>query len=271
MDAQCSWLKGYSLAGEALRPPVINLRLAASEGYAVLLPSMPVHLLGGSDVPLAHLTNGVLPAIDKLISDGVVAPDRLFVAGQSFGGFSTYGLVTQTARFKAAAAFGGESDYISIFGSADKRFLHGEYLQQLFFPMEQVEEAQASLDLPPWAASDRYRRASPISYVDKVVTPMLMVQGDLDLIPIEQAEEFFSSLYRQGKPAELVRYWGESHVIASPANVHDVWSRVIAWFDNYGDLARDANGSLIFDGDHVRSRNGAPALTPDDFLKFDAQ
>lgn len=268
MDAKCSQLAAYSLAKAALMPASLNVRVAASKGYAVLLPSMPLHLHGESDVPLVHLTNGVLPAIDKLISLGLADPDRLFIAGQSFGGFSTLGLVTQSARFKAAAAFGGYSDLTSAFGSADARFRYSEYLRDMFFPMEVVEEAQSSLGAPPWKVPDRYRRASPISYVENVVTPVLMLQGEHDPTSIEQAEEFFSSLYRQGKPAELVRYWGEGHLIRSPENIRDVWNRLIAWFDNYGDITRDSYGSLIFNGDRVRSRNGARALTPADFARF---
>lgn len=268
MDAQCSRLTEYAPARAALQPASLNVRVAASKGYAVLLPSMPMHLNGENDVPLAHLTNGVLPAIDKLISLGLADPDRVFIAGQSFGGFSTLGIVTQTPRFKAAAAFGGYSDFTSAFGSADERSRYREYLQEIFFPMEMVEEAQASLDYPPWKIPDRYRRASPISYIENVVTPVLMLQGEQDVNPIEQAEEFFSSLYRQGKPAELVRYWGEGHLIRSPGNIRDVWNRLMAWFDNYGDITRDSHGSVVFNGDRVRSRDGATALTPADFARF---
>jgi dipeptidyl aminopeptidase/acylaminoacyl peptidase len=268
MDAQCTDVQDYSLAKAGVAQASLNVRLAASHGYAVLLPSMPVRLSGESDVPLSHLTNGVLPAVDKLISLGVADPERLFVAGQSFGGFSAYGLVTQTARFKAAAAFGGWSDFTSAYGSAKATSRYGEYLEELLVPMEMIEEAQASLRFPPWQVPDRYRRASPISFVENVATPVLILQGDQDMIPIEQGEEFFASLYRQGKPAEFVRYWGEGHLIMSPANARDVWNRLMAWFDNYGDVARDSNGSLIFDGNQVRSREGAPALAPDNFARF---
>src|SRR6185436_12569588 len=81
---------------------VNNLQLLAARGYAVLLPSMPIRTTDGVGDPYMDLTNGVLPAIDKVIEMGVADPKRLGVAGMSYGGFSTFGLITQTNRFQAA-------------------------------------------------------------------------------------------------------------------------------------------------------------------------
>lgn len=64
---------------------------------------------------------------------------------------------------------------------------------------------------------------------DKVTTPLMMVHGDLDFIPIQQDEEFFTALYRQNKRAVLVRYQGEWHTIANRANVLDLWRRIADW------------------------------------------
>ena len=50
----------------------------------------------------------------------------------------------------------------------------------------------------------------------------MIIPGDLDYVAIQQGEEVFMSLYRQGKRAEFVRYWGEGHVIESPANIRDM-------------------------------------------------
>jgi hypothetical protein len=48
-----------------------------------------------------------------------------------------------------------------------------------------------------------------------------------------------------------------------------LWQRRLAWFDEFGDMSRDANGNLVFDGDHVKPRGEAGALTPQDFSRFD--
>jgi dipeptidyl aminopeptidase/acylaminoacyl peptidase len=41
---------------------------------------------------------------------------------------------------------------------------------------------------------------------DKVKTPLMLIHDDLDFIPIQQSEEFFTALYRQDKRTVFVRY-----------------------------------------------------------------
>jgi dipeptidyl aminopeptidase/acylaminoacyl peptidase len=67
----------------------------------------------------------------------------------------------------------------------------------------------------------RYFRNSPIFFADRIETPLMIIQGDLDFVPIQQGEEMFSALHRLGKPVVFVRYWGEGHLNAGPANVAD--------------------------------------------------
>jgi dipeptidyl aminopeptidase/acylaminoacyl peptidase len=53
------------------------------------------------------------------------------------------------------------------------------------------------------------------------------------MISLNNAEKVFDGLDRLGKPARLVRYWGEAHNFQSPANIRDVWRRTREWFDRY--------------------------------------
>ncbi len=57
----------------------------------------------------------------------------------------------------------------------------------------------------------------------------------MDYVPIQQGEEFFTALFRQNKPALFVRYWGEGHILASPANIKNFWDRVYDWLKRYVD------------------------------------
>jgi len=251
----------------------LNLQLLAARGYAVLVPSMPLKPVPddkdtlGSD-PYMELTKGVLAAVDKAIEIGIADPKRLAVMGHSFGGYSTYGLVTQTNRFKAAIALAALSDLVSLYGVFDARFRYEPSPHQWLLVQSLLEAGQGSMGNPPWKDWDRYWRNSPLFYADRVQTPLLIVQGDLDFVSMEQGEEFFTALYRQDKRARFIRYWGEGHLLDSPANIRDFWTQAYAWLDEFCDISRDVNGNLVFDGDKVKSRNGASALKAVDFARF---
>ena len=95
----------------------------------------------------------------------------------------------------------------------------------------EIEIGQVQMKAPPWAEPGRYIQNSPIFAADKVQTPVMIIQGDIDYVSIGQGEEFFMALYRQGKPARFVRYWGEGHSIDSPANIRDEWQQIFGWLD----------------------------------------
>ena len=64
----------------------------------------------------------------------------------------------------------------------------------------------------------------------------MLIHGDQDEVGVNQSEEMFAALYRQGKTAQLVTYWGEGHAIISPANVRDFYERVLRFLtDNLGE------------------------------------
>ncbi len=248
----------------------LNYQLAAAMGYAVLYPSMPLDVHGSTDDPLLRLTDGVLPAIDKAIEMGIADPDRLLVSGHSYGGYGTYGLVTQTNRFKAAVAMAGLTDLISLYGAFNGASRYKDEAAEDIIQDFYLEAGQMRMGNPPWKDVGRYLRNSPVFYIDRVQTPVMLVQGDMDdVVPIEQAEEFFRGLYRQGKRADFLRYWGEGHNFNNPANIRDLWHRMLAWFDEFGDISRDPQGNLIFEGDRVKSRGGQVPLKPEDFQRLD--
>lgn len=221
----------------------LNLQIPAARGYAVLFPSMPLAKEGLAEDPMLRLPEGVLPAVDKAVEMGIADPNRLYLMGQSFGGFSTYGLVTQTQRFEAAVSLAGLSDLISLYGQFGARERYTPHPQEDLFTQALMESAQVGMGNPPWKDLGRYLRNSPIFYVDRVKTPIMIIQGDVDYVAIQQGEEFFNSLYRQGKRAEFVRYWGEGHVLESPANIRDMWNRIFAWLEQFSGKATNRDKS----------------------------
>ncbi|MFN8575086.1 MAG: prolyl oligopeptidase family serine peptidase [Gemmatimonadaceae bacterium] len=76
---------------------------------------------------------------------------------------------------------------------------------------------------------ERYKENSPLFHASSVRTPVLLIKGESDFVPVQDAEQFFTALYRQGQRVVLLRYAGEGHTIAGRANVLDLWRRLEAW------------------------------------------
>jgi dipeptidyl aminopeptidase/acylaminoacyl peptidase len=209
-------------------------QLFAALGYVVLMPSIPAPANPLDSHALPPLLTGVIPALDAAIARGVADPDRIAVIGQSDGGFAVLGLIAQTNRFRSAIASASFGNLASLYGTLYGQYRYGdsgrpEAAQML--RILQMEKGAMGLGGPPWAHPDRYREHSPISRAASVETPLMLVHGDQDFIPIQQAEEFFTALFRQDKRALLVRYAGEGHTIADRANVLDLWTRFRRWLD----------------------------------------
>lgn len=207
-------------------------QLFAALGYAVLMASMPEAKNPLDSHSLELLPAGVIPAVDAAIAKGVADPDRIAVLGQSAGGFAVLGLITQTNRFRSAIASAGYSNLNSLYGTLYGQYRHGDAGRPesaQILRMLQFEKGFMNLGGPPWKEADRYRAHSAIHQAHKVETPVLLIQGELDFIPIQQSEEFFTALFRQEKRVRLLRYAGEGHTIADRANVLDMWKQMEVW------------------------------------------
>ncbi|MDF1603810.1 serine hydrolase [Nocardioides sp. YIM 152315] len=168
-----------------------------------------------------HDVDDFLEPLDALVAEGLADRDRLAVTGYSYGGFMTCWLTGHDDRFKAAVAGGVVSDLTSEFGSSDDGVLMGRY----------------ELGGTPWEAAEQYAAMSPITHVDEVTTPTLVLHGKDDLTcPVGQAQQWHTSLRRRGVPTELVLYPDASHVfilLGKPSQRLDYNRRVVAWVEQY--------------------------------------
>ncbi|WP_162272343.1 prolyl oligopeptidase family serine peptidase [Sphingobium yanoikuyae] len=215
-------------------PGIYNLQLYAAKGYAVLIPSMPLRR-ATTDGPYTQMTNGVIPAVDRLVELGMAETDHIGLFGQSFGGYATYALVTQTDRFAAAAAIAGITDLVADFGSFDRGATGWPGAAQDKSVNPAIISTVMGMNSPPYAAPEDYAANSPVNHASAIHTPLLMAHGSLDTRgSIGEAESVFTLLDQQGKPARLLRYEGENHALAlSPANVRNLFEEITGWFDRY--------------------------------------
>ena len=197
--------------------------LLTKQGYVVFLPDMPLE----TNSPVQELTELTLSGIDAVIDMGIADAKRLGVMGQSYGGYCVNALITQTSRFAAAVASAPISNLISFYG----HLTEGGDSTWITW----TEKSQGKMGGSLWEFRERYIENSPIFFLDKVETPLLLIVGALDTDAVPQAGEMFSGLRRLGKRAVLARYEGEGHVPQRwrYPNVVDYWQRVLTWFDEH--------------------------------------
>jgi len=201
-----------------------NMQLFATRGYAVLLPDAPLKLA----TPRTDLAKTVLLGVDKVIELGIADPDRLGVLGHSYGGYSTLSLIVQTKRFKAAMAADGYADQVGAYGQMDK--------DGSAFGTSIAEQGQGLMGGTPWEFRSRYIENSPIAYLDRVETPLLIVHGTEDTtIRPYLSDQVFVGLRRLGKEVVYVKYVGEGHspLDWSYANQLDYTRRMVDWFEQH--------------------------------------
>jgi len=158
----------------------------------------------GYGAPFTYSTRGrwgmedyedLMKAVDIVAKRPDVDSTKMGATGGSYGGFMTTWFATKTTRFKAIETDRTITEWTYWYGSSDAQGL-----------------TEFEFYGKPWDNQKLYDTLSPIRYVNKVKTPMLMVQSEEDFrTPMGNAEMWFMSLKKQGVPVEMVRYPRSNH------------------------------------------------------------
>ncbi|HZQ59519.1 MAG TPA: S9 family peptidase, partial [Acidimicrobiales bacterium] len=150
-----------------------------------------------------------------------IDPARLGVLGGSYGGFLTSWIVGHTDRFAAACSERAVNNQLSMVGTSDIGFA----FQAGYVGVSHLE------------APEVYVRTSPITYVEQMHTPLLIIHSDNDLrCPAEQAEQLFVALRSLRRDVELVRFPGEGHELSrsgSPRHRVERGEIILEFFDRH--------------------------------------
>ena len=161
----------------------------------------------------------VMETVNHVLKTEPVDPQRLGVTGGSYGGFMTNWIVGHTGRFKAACTQRSISNWASFFGTSDIGWR---------FSQEEIGGL-------PWKNLKEYWKRSPIAYVEKITTPLLIIHSEEDWrCPIEQAEQLYTALKWLKKDTEFIRFPKESHELSrSGKPVHRIerLQAIIGWFE----------------------------------------
>jgi dipeptidyl aminopeptidase/acylaminoacyl peptidase len=166
----------------------------------------------------------IVPGVQMLLTRGYVDPKRLGLQGQSWGGYQTSYMITQTNLFAAAMAGAPVVNMTSAYGG----IRWGSGLARSF----QYEVGQSRIGGSLWETPMRYFENSPLFWLDKVTTPLFIMSNDMDdAVPWYQGIEFFVAMRRLGKEVYLINYNNDVHNPAGRANQKDIAMRMQQFFD----------------------------------------
>ncbi|HEY5219025.1 MAG TPA: prolyl oligopeptidase family serine peptidase, partial [Gemmatimonadaceae bacterium] len=210
-----------------------NMNLLAGCGWFVFHPSVDLHI----GYPGEAWVKGVTDGINSLEDQGLVDGTKLGVEGQSYGGYATNLLITQTDRFAAAVNISGKVDLISFLGDSPKIGTRN---------YSAAENGQDRIGATLWQAPLKYIAHSAIFYADRIKTPLLMLTGKDDWnVPSTNEREMYYALRRLGKEAVWVEYAGAGHGAGRAGTVDqftDHWTRIFDWFGTHFEKAGEKSG-----------------------------
>ena len=204
-----------------------EVQFLASRGYAVLQPDYR----GSTGYGVAHLEAGFkqwgLKMQDDIadgarwaIAQGIAAPQRVCIAGASYGGYATLmGLINDAALYRCGVDWAGVTDLTLLHNSrwSDDSDLSTAYKQYGFPLMVGDPEKDAA----------QFRATSPIYQAARITQPLLLAYGGADRrVPLSHGTLFYDAVQRTNPHVEWVVYDEEGHGWALPKNRVDFWGRV---------------------------------------------
>ncbi|MDQ6813755.1 MAG: S9 family peptidase [Bacteroidota bacterium] len=161
----------------------------------------------------------ILGAADYLVGKGIADPQRMGIAGWSYGGILTDYTIASDTRFKAASSGAGVAAPLSLYGV-------DQYINQY--------ENEIGL---PWKDNniEKYIKLSyPFLHADRIKTPTQFMVGEKDFnVPAAGSEQMYQALRSLNLPTELLIYPGQYHGFTQPSFIKDRFERYFAWFDKY--------------------------------------
>ncbi|WKW12602.1 prolyl oligopeptidase family serine peptidase [Pseudogemmatithrix spongiicola] len=202
---------------------IINPSVYTSLGYVVFFPN--IHYTPGYPGPSS--VKSIVPGVQSLIAQGFVDPKRVGIGGQSWGGYQTAYIITQTNLFAAAVPNATVVNMTSAYGGI--RWESG-----VERAIVNYERGQSRIGGSLWEYPERYMENSPLFFLDRVTTPVLFMANDADgAVPWYQGIEFFVAMRRLGKEAYMLNYNGDAHNPRKYANQKDIDRRMQEFFAHH--------------------------------------
>ncbi len=201
----------------------INRTYAVSNDYLIFVPDIPYKIGYPGHSAYNAVVSGTYAMLDQF---DYIDPDKLGLDGQSWGGYQIAYLITETDLYSCAFSGAPVSNMTSAYGGI--RWASG--MNRAF----QYEKTQSRIGGTLWEKPVQYIENSPIFFVPKINTPVMIMHNDADgAVPWYQGIEFINALRRLNKPAWMVSYNDEAHNLRRRPNRKDLSVRKMQFFDHY--------------------------------------
>jgi dipeptidyl aminopeptidase/acylaminoacyl peptidase len=161
----------------------------------------------------------VRTTVDELVTAGIAEPGRIGAHGWSYGGYLTLVALTRWPGLFAAGVTGA--------GMSDLR---------TFFAGTEPWMAAASVTEygDPVADRDMLAALSPMTVLERLTAPVLLVHGDRDTnVPVAESVQAHQALQARGATSDLLLLPGEGHTIVGRDHLVELGERIAAWFDRW--------------------------------------
>jgi len=201
-----------------------EVQFLASRGHAVLQPEFrgstgfgDKHFRAGWKQWGLGMQNDVADAVRWAIEQGIADPQRVCIAGASYGGYAALmGLVNDPELYRCAINWVGVTDIQMMFdvGWSDISDTWKAYGMPLLVGDPQADAAQ-------------FKATSPLQQAARIQRPLLMAYGAWDVrVPVVHGERLRDALKAHNKDVEWVVYPSEGHGWQDVKTQVDFWARV---------------------------------------------
>lgn len=196
----------------------------ANRGYAVLQPNFRASggygkaFLNAGDKQWGKLMqDDITWGVQHLIDEGIAAADKVAIMGGSYGGYATLAGLTFTPDLYACGVdIVGPSNLFTLLESIPAYWEAGRAFLYAMVGDPDTDEGQKLL-----------REASPLFYADKIVKPLLIVQGANDpRVKQAEADQIVIALRDKGKKIDYLLAEDEGHGFRKPVNRMAMYAEV---------------------------------------------
>jgi len=200
--------------------------LLLSRGYSIFAPNFR----GSTNYGLKFLKMverdwGGGPRLDNiaglewLIKNGYADREKIFLMGGSYGGYMALLLHGRHAEyFKAVVDIFGVSNLFSFI----------ESMPEFWKPIAREWVGDPEKD------KEKLTEDSPITYIDGMVKPMLVVQGANDPRVVKnESDQIVEALRKKGREVEYIVLEDEGHGFSKKENEINVYKKILAFFDKH--------------------------------------